>query len=148
MIGHSSTFRVDIVTKDLGILRPEETGLPCAVQAARVVVTLDGDSRSHTVVRAAEPPWRLPTDDGPIRALFPNDFVSCVRGDSPGRADVSLGAGSEAEVHGAVSAVATLQRAWSWDESPVIAVHVVGVRLPVIVDPRFEQDSWTVAIAT
>ena len=42
--------RVDIVTKPLGILSSEATGLRGSIQAARVVVTSGDDSRSHVVV--------------------------------------------------------------------------------------------------
>lgn len=138
--------RVDILTKDLGTMHPEQTGLPCAVQAVRVAVTADVESRSHVVVRVAQAPWTTPIDIDRVRALFPVDFVSCIRSDSPGYAEVSCMSGSEVEVLGAAAAVATLARAWGWDESPAIEVRFVGTSRSVTADPRFECGVWTVAM--
>jgi hypothetical protein len=141
-----SPYRVEILTKDFGIMHPEQTGLPCAVQAVRVVVTADAESRSHVVVRVAAAPWSTSIDAVQVQALFPVDFVSCIRTDSPGCAEVSCIAGSEIEKLGAAAAVATLARAWGWDESPTIAVRFAGTPLTVTADPQFENGTWTVAL--
>jgi hypothetical protein len=136
--------RVDVLTTDFGIMRPEQTGLPCAVQAARVVVTTGTESRSHVIIRIAEAPWSTAISTDRVAASFPVDFVSCIRADSPGRAEVSCLEGSEIEIRGAAVAVATLARAWGWDESPVIAVSISGTALTLSVDPQFANGIWTV----
>src|SRR5262245_5810418 len=82
------TFRVDILTKDFGLLGPEATGLTAPIQAARVVVTHGHDSRSHVVVRSADAAADLPADDV-VAKLFPADFVSCVRSDVDGETTLS-----------------------------------------------------------
>lgn len=138
--------RVDVLTKDFGIMHPEQTGLPHVVQAARVIVTANAESRSHVVVHLASAPWSTPLNLDQVEKLFSGDIVSCIGPDSPGCAEVSCTAVSELELLGAAAAVATLARSWSWDESSAIAVRFVGSLLSVSADPQFENDTWKVTV--
>ena len=88
------TCRVDVVTKAPGVLLPDSTGFALPIQAARVVVTRGGESRSHVVVRPAAPPWQLPSDDS-ISKLFPADVVSSVREDVEGDTTLSCASANE-----------------------------------------------------
>ena len=67
--------RVDVVTEDFGIMPPEQTGLPCAVQTARVVVSSNAQSRSHVVVRVASAPWTTSLNIDQPRTMFTVDIV-------------------------------------------------------------------------
>ena len=134
--------RVDIVTKGPGVLLPDTTGLSVPIQAARVVVTSSGESRSHVVVWPASLPWELPADAS-IAKLFPTDVVSCVRADVAGDTTLSCAAADEPTMFAAASAAATLKRSWGWDESPSILVRfTAGASL--VVDPVYDGSSWSV----
>jgi hypothetical protein len=139
-----TTYRVEIVTKDHGIVSTEGTALPAPIQAARVLVTSDQGTRSHVVVRAAAPPWQLPTDEAPIRALFPEDFVACIRSDVPGATTLSCPEADDATRVTVAAAAATLKRSWGWDESPAILVRFASGQA-ITVNPIFTGGVWTVS---
>jgi hypothetical protein len=136
--------RVEIVTKSLGILSFTTTGLRTSIQAARVVITCGDESRSHVVVRSAEAPWTLPTDEE-VGRLFPADLVSCVRAESDGATTLSCIASDRVLMFGAAAAAATLKRSWGWDESETILVRFSSTETTFKVDPRFEDGAWMVA---
>jgi len=140
----SRRCRVDIVTDDHGILAPEATGLGEFIQAARVVVAVDADSTSHVVVRAAQPPFLLDSDDDSIRKLFPDAIVSLVHADVPGQATISCSAASPGEQFAAAAAVATLKRSWGWDESPTIRITFETGGREFRLDPVFDDNVWWV----
>src|SRR4051812_27828527 len=116
MDAQPETFRVDIVTKDVGLLGPEATGLAFSIQAARVIVTSGNNSRSHVIVRSADPTAVLPADDV-VAKLFPADVVSCVRAEVDGDTTLSCSGPDEGTLFAVASAAATLRRSWAWDES-------------------------------
>ena len=136
------TCLVDIVTEGPGLLLPDTTGLSIPIQAARVVVTLGGESRSHVIVRAAASPWQLPPDDG-IFKLFPTEFVSSVREDVDGGTTLSCASADELTLLSAASAAATLKRSWGWDESAKIVVKFTS-GASFAVDPVFDGRAWNV----
>ena len=133
--------QVDIVTKGPGVLLPDATGLSLPIQAARVVVTLAGEARSHVIVRAADSPW-LPPDEH-IFNLFPSDDVSSVREDVDGSTTLSCATTDELTLLSAASAAATLKRSWAWDESPTIVVKFTS-GTSFTVDPVFDGAAWRV----
>ncbi|MEA2700146.1 MAG: hypothetical protein QOI66_4417 [Myxococcales bacterium] len=136
------TFRVDILTKDVGLLAPEATGLTAPIQAARVVVTHGRESRSHVVVRSADSAADLPADDV-VAKLFPADCVSCVRCDIDGDTTLSCPRTDELTLFSAASAVATLKRSWGWDESTTIVVRFADGQ-SFSIDPVFDGHAWSV----
>jgi hypothetical protein len=136
--------RVDILTKDVGILAPETTGLGEAIQAARVVVTYAGESRSHVVVRRASLPFVLVSSDEDVRRLFPADVASLVRFDAEGETTISCSAVDEVERFAAAAAVATLKRSWGWDESPTVKVTFHSDGRELCLNPSFEDGAWSV----
>ncbi|HMF44909.1 MAG TPA: hypothetical protein VKQ32_29760 [Polyangia bacterium] len=136
--------RIEIVTKDLGILPPEKTGLVETIQAARTIVAVGTQSAPHVVVRSATPPFLLESDDESIRKLFPGAVVSLVHADVPGMATISCTAVSERERLSAAAAVATLKRAWAWDESPTITVTFESDGRAFRLNPTFEDGAWWV----
>jgi len=140
----SSTALVDILTTDYGLLSGEATGLPGPIQAARVVVTRNGESRSHVVVRAAAPPWQLPVDDRLIRRVFPRDVLTCIRTETPGAATVSSSCDDDATMFAAAAATATLMRSWGWDESPSIVIDFLTNAASFDVNPIFKGGVWQV----
>ena len=120
--------RVDILTKDGGVLSGEATGLAMPIQATRAVATVGGDSSSHVIVRAAAPPWELPAD-GFIRRLFPADTVSCVRAEVIGKTTLSSSASDTKTLFAASAVAATIMRSLRWGESDAILVQFVSGRL-------------------
>ena len=138
--------RIDIITEGQGILPPEATGLDETIQAARVVVTVDGEEAQHVVVRSATPPFLLDSDDASIRKLFPGALVSLVRVDVPGRTTIACPAGGARERSSAAAAVATLKRCWGWDESPTIAVTFDTGGGELRLDPIQEAGVWWVDV--
>jgi len=145
MSATEETVRVDIVTKDLGLLGPDVTGLAVPIQAARVVVTAGKESRSHVVVWSADSAIQLPIDDV-IAKLFPSDVVSCVRSAIDGDTTLSCPSADERTLFSAASAAATVKRSWGWDESPTILVRF-SPAMSFIVDPVFDGRAWSVARA-
>jgi hypothetical protein len=141
-MGSGPAYRVQVRTEGSGVLTREATGLPVAVQAARVLVTDGETARSHVIVRAAEPPWALPSEAW-VRARFPADIVSCVRSDGPGTTTLSCSASDEPSLREAAAAAATIQRSWAWDESARIVVRFSS-GYEVSLDPVFDGDAWTV----
>src|SRR6476646_971321 len=138
--------RIDIVTKDHGILLPQATGLGEPIQAAQVVATVDDEWTSHVVVRAATPPFLLDSSDESIRRLFPGAVVSLVHADVAGRSTISCSAPSAPARLTAAAAVATLKRSWGWDESPPIAITFESDAREFRLDPVFEDGVWWVEI--
>jgi hypothetical protein len=138
--------RIDIVTKDHGILLPQATGLGEAIQAAQVVATVADQSTSHVVVRAATPPFLLDSSDESIRRLFPGAVVSLVHADVAGRSTISCSASSDSARLAAAAAVATLKRCWGWDESPTIAISFESDARELRLDPAFEDGVWWVDV--
>jgi hypothetical protein len=136
--------RIDIVTKDDGILPPQATRLAETIQVAQVVATVDGESTSHVVVRAATPPFLLESSDESIRRLFPGAVVSLVHADVAGRSTISCSAADDRARLTAAAAVATLKRSWGWDESPTIAISFESDGRELRLDPLFEDDVWWV----
>jgi hypothetical protein len=137
-------YRVDILTKDLGILAPETTGLRETIQAAQMLVTGNGASTPHVVVRSATPPFLLDSDDESVRKLFPGVLVSLVHADVPGRTTISCSGAAVRERSAAAAAVATLKRCWGWDESPIIAVTFDTGGRELRLDPIYEEGVWSV----
>jgi hypothetical protein len=133
--------RIEILTTDMGLLAPDETGLPGVLQAAKVVVTTGDRWRIHVVVSAA--PWIRAGDEGRIRGLFPGELVSCVRAAVEGEATVACDFTDEDDLRAAAAAVATIQRSWAWDESPAIHVRVVPADRSFMIDPVFSNGVWT-----
>jgi len=138
--------RIEIVTKDLGILAPEKTGLVETIQAGRMTVTIGGAPATHVVVRSATPPFLLESDDETIRKLFPGAVVSLVHADVPGMATISCPAVNDRERFGAAAAVATLKRAWAWDESPTIVVTFENDGRAFRLNPTFADQAWWVEL--
>jgi hypothetical protein len=136
-------LRVDILTKDFGFLGPAVTGLEGPIQAARVIVTVGVDSRTHVVVRSSDSARPLPGDEV-IARLFPSDVVSCVRAEGDGKTTLSCTSGDERTLLWAASAAATLKRSWGWDESPTIVV-TFAAGPSFVVDPVFDGHEWSVA---
>jgi hypothetical protein len=137
--------RIEIITQDHGILGPNATGLIETIQAARVSVTVDGESTSHVVVRAATPPFLLDSDDDSVRKVFPDAIVSLVHADVAGQTTISCAATSEGERFAAAAAVATLKRCWGWDESPTIVVTFESDGRAFRLDPVPEDGVWWLA---
>jgi hypothetical protein len=138
--------RIEILTKDGGILGPEVTGLVETIQAGRTTVFVDGQPVSHVVVRSATPPFLLESDDESIRKLFPGTIVSLVHADVPGMATISCSAVRDGERFGAAVAVATLKRAWAWDESPMITVTFESDGRAFRLNPTFDDQAWWVDV--
>lgn len=136
--------RIDIVSKDHGILPPEATGLREIIQAAQVVVTLDGEWTSHVVVHSATPPFLLDSDDESIRRLFPGAVVSLVHADVAGRSTISCSSARDPDRLGAAAAVATLKRSWGWDESPTIVISFESDGRELRLNPVAEDGVWWV----
>jgi len=143
----TSPVRVDVVTRDPGVLASDATGLPFPIQAIRLVVTRDGESRSHVVVSAAAPPWQLAADDTRIRSIFPADIVTCIQSEAVGRATVSSSSADDATMFAAAAATATLKRSWGWDESPAILVQFSTCSTSFSVNPVFQDGAWFVRAA-
>jgi hypothetical protein len=143
MSAAQETVRVDIITKDHGILRPDATGLAGPIQVGRVIVTAGQASQSHVVVWSADVAIELPVDDV-VSKLFPSDVVSCVRSAVDGDTTLSCASADERTLFSAAAAAATLRRSWAWDESPAIVVRFVTAT-PFVVDPVFDGSAWTVA---
>jgi hypothetical protein len=143
MSAAEETVRVDIVTKDLGLLDPDVTGLAGPIQAARVIVTAGQDSRSHVVVWSADSAIHLPVDEV-IAKLFPSDVVSCVRSAIDGDTTLSCLSADEGTLFSAASAAATVRRSWGWDESPTVVVRFAA-EMSFVVDPVFDGRAWSVA---
>jgi hypothetical protein len=133
--------RIEILTTDMGLLTPDETGLLDSIQAAKVVVTTDDRWRIHVVVSAA--PWIRASDEARIRRLFPGELVSCVRAAAEGEATIACDFADEDDLRAAAAAVATIQRSWAWDESPAIRVRVVPADRTFTIDPVFSDGVWT-----
>ena len=138
--------RIDIVTKDHGILLPQATGLVETIQAAQVVATVDAQWTSHVVVRAATPPYLLESSDESIRHLFRGALVSLVHADVAGRSTISCSSARDPDRLAAAAAVATLKRSWGWDESPTIAITFESDAREFRLDPVFEDGVWWVEI--
>ncbi|HEY7371548.1 MAG TPA: hypothetical protein VIF57_05165 [Polyangia bacterium] len=138
--------RIDIVTKDDGILPLRATGLGETIQAAQVAATIDGESTAHVVVRAATPPFLLDSSDESIRRLFPGAVVSLVHADVAGRSTISCAAAADRTRLAAAAAVATLKRCWGWDESPTIAISFEDDGRELRLDPVIEDGVWWVEI--
>jgi hypothetical protein len=136
--------RIEIVTKDHGILGPDATGLKETIQAGKLIVDAGGEATSHVVVRAARPPFLLDSDDESIRRLFPGAVVSLVHADIPGAATISCSASGERDRFGAAVAVATLKRSWAWDESPTIQVSFEDDGRAYRLDPVVADGVWWV----
>lgn len=134
--------RIDIVTKDRGILGPEATGLNETIQAGQLIVHVDGASMSHVVVRSAKPPFLLDSDDASIRNLFPDDVVSLVHADIPGAATISSSASGARERFGAAAAVATLKRSWASDASATIQITFEDGGRAFRLNPVAEDGLW------
>jgi hypothetical protein len=138
--------RVDIVTQDEGILTPEATGLVESVQAARVIVTVDGEATSHVVVRNAVRPFLFDSDDESVRKVFPDAVVSLIQADVAGHTTISCFGVGARERFGAAAAVATMKRCWGWDESPTITVTFEADGRAFRLDPVVADGVWWVDV--
>jgi hypothetical protein len=140
----ATTYRVDILTKDLGLLMPESTGLPEPIQAIRLIVTGPGGARSHVVVRSGTAPFAVTASYESLRRLFPGCVISVVRRERGGTVMISCEATDEVERFGAASSVATVKRSWGWDESPSIRVEIDDDPSDFEVNPVFDGRAWLV----
>lgn len=136
--------RIEIVTEAPGILGSEATGLVETIQAARANVTIDGRASSHVVVRAATPPFLLESADESINEVFPGAVVALVHADVAGQATISCSASGERERFGAAASVASVKRAWAWDESPVITITFETDGRAFRLNPVSRDGAWWV----
>jgi len=143
----TQTVRVEILTKDAGLIGPDVTGLAGPIQAARVIVTADEESRSHVVVWRADSEMHLPVDEI-VAKLFPSDIVSCVRAAIEGETTLSCADAdaNDRQLFSVASAAATVKRSWGWDEAPTIIVRFT-TGTTFFVDPIFDGRGWRVARA-
>ena len=138
----ATTYRIEILTNDLGIVHvpgyPDEF-----LQVARVMVTGDGELRSHVVVLAATPRGLMAAGGTDLHKLFPRDIISLVLEQTHDTTTIRCEASAEPERFGAAASVAALKRAWGWDESSRVHVNFQDDGLEFTVNPVWDGDAWT-----
>jgi hypothetical protein len=142
-----STVQIEILTQDLGLVPPDVTGLGHAMQAAHVAVTDSAQRQLHVVIRGATAEPMSANDRTAFEKLFPDTIISAVCQASPGEIELECGSDALAVSH-AAAAAATIQRSWSWDESPTIRVSVSPSGSSFVVNPVFSDGSWFAELST
>jgi len=137
-------LRLEILTKDLGLVPPGANGPEIPIQAARVAVEVDGKSTLHAVAWAAAAPWQLPENNSTIVGLFPGHVVSCTRSSAEGSTTLSCAAINRDVLFAAAAAAAVIRRSWAWDDSPAIEVTFEPQGIVFSVNPFFEDKAFIV----
>ncbi len=140
----SSRIEIHILTADLGWHSSESTGLKQSLQIVEVETRSRELTEKQIIVRATEEPFELKVLVSELEAVFPGHPIGAIILDQPGRVSIAANRTERDALARIAFAVATLHRAWGWDESPEIIVQIPDQNLVFSLNPTVEGGVWSV----